>query len=76
MMPPPDNIISEGKKLMETMNTKDQTTIENQAMGGSNMNAAASNNQGPRKITNCPHIFRKHYAKGMCASCYRKFGRN
>ena len=27
-------------------------------------------------ITNCPHTERKHYAKGMCSSCYRKFGRN
>jgi|LauGreDrversion4_2_1035121.scaffolds.fasta_scaffold169993_5 hypothetical protein len=25
--------------------------------------------------TNCPHINRKHYAKNMCSSCYRKNGR-
>lgn len=25
--------------------------------------------------TNCPHTNRKHYAKNMCASCYRKSGR-
>ena len=28
------------------------------------------------KITKCPHTHRKHYAKNMCSSCYRKFGRN
>ena len=28
------------------------------------------------KITKCPHTGRKHYAKNMCSSCYRKFGRN
>jgi len=27
-------------------------------------------------ITKCPHTSRKHYAKNMCSSCYRKFGRN
>ena len=26
-------------------------------------------------ITKCPHTTRKHYAKNMCASCYRKNGR-
>mmetsp|Transcript_5412 Transcript_5412/g.8376 ORF Transcript_5412/g.8376 Transcript_5412/m.8376 type:complete len:126 (-) Transcript_5412:95-472(-) len=28
------------------------------------------------KITRCPHTNRKHYAKNMCSSCYRKYGRN
>ena len=28
------------------------------------------------KVTKCPHINRKHYAKNMCSSCYRKYGRN
>jgi hypothetical protein len=28
------------------------------------------------KVTKCPHTNRKHYAKNMCSSCYRKFGRN
>ena len=28
------------------------------------------------KITKCPHANRKHYAKNMCSSCYRKYGRN
>ena len=28
------------------------------------------------KITKCPHVNRKHYAKNMCSSCYRKYGRN
>ena len=28
------------------------------------------------KITKCPHTNRKHYAKNMCSSCYRNFGRN
>ena len=27
-------------------------------------------------ITKCPHVHRKHYAKNMCSSCYRKYGRN
>jgi hypothetical protein len=26
-------------------------------------------------VTKCPHTNRKHYAKNMCSSCYRKFGR-
>lgn len=26
-------------------------------------------------VTKCPHTDRKHYAKNMCASCYRKNGR-
>ena len=30
----------------------------------------------PMTITDCPHTGRKHYAKNMCPSCYRKFGRN
>ena len=25
--------------------------------------------------TNCPHANRKHYAKNMCSTCYRKNGR-
>ena len=28
------------------------------------------------QITKCPHTHRKHYAKNMCSSCYRKYGRN
>lgn len=28
------------------------------------------------RITKCPHHTRKHYAKNMCSSCYRKYGRN
>ena len=28
------------------------------------------------KVTKCPHTNRKHYAKNMCSSCYRKYGRN
>jgi C4-type Zn-finger protein len=28
------------------------------------------------EITKCPHTHRKHYAKNMCSSCYRKYGRN
>ncbi|CAG9324870.1 unnamed protein product [Blepharisma stoltei] len=30
----------------------------------------------PRGITSCPHIYKKHYAKGMCNSCYHRFGRD
>jgi len=25
------------------------------------------------KNTNCPHIDKPHYGKGMCINCYRKF---
>ena len=28
------------------------------------------------KITACPHVNRKHYAKNMCSTCYRKHGRD
>jgi hypothetical protein len=34
------------------------------------------NQYNSMKITKCPHVHRKHYAKNMCSSCYRKFGRN
>lgn len=27
-------------------------------------------------ITECPHTNRKHYAKNMCSTCYRKLGRD
>ena len=27
------------------------------------------------KVVNCAHTDRKMYAKGMCNSCYHKFGR-
>ena len=33
-------------------------------------------NKEVMKITKCPHIHRKHYAKNMCSSCYRKNGRD
>lgn len=26
-------------------------------------------------VTNCEHVDRKHYAKGLCSSCYHKGGR-
>ena len=29
-----------------------------------------------KPVTQCPHKDRKHYAKNMCSSCYRRFGRN
>jgi hypothetical protein len=28
------------------------------------------------KVTKCQHTWRKHYAKNLCASCYRRFGRD
>ena len=40
-----------------------------------------SNESAPKKtpanmlINKCPHTHRKHYAKNMCASCYRKNGK-
>lgn len=37
---------------------------------------ARQNTYNSMKITKCPHVHRKHYAKNMCSSCYRKFGRN
>ena len=30
---------------------------------------------GAVRVVNCPHYRRKHYAKGMCSSCYHKSGR-
>jgi hypothetical protein len=36
------------------------------------------NKSCPRKtkvVTNCEHVDRKHYAKGLCSSCYHKGGR-
>ncbi|CAG9323888.1 unnamed protein product [Blepharisma stoltei] len=29
----------------------------------------------PKKITACPHIYKKHYARNMCNACYHRFGR-
>jgi hypothetical protein len=29
-----------------------------------------------KKITNCPHIDKKHYAKNMCSNCYHNYGRD
>ena len=29
-----------------------------------------------KPVTQCPHKDRKHYAKNMCSSCYRRYGRN
>jgi hypothetical protein len=37
-----------------------------------------SNNVSSRRtkyVTNCEHVDRKHYAKGLCSSCYHKEGR-
>ena len=31
---------------------------------------------GQKKITNCKHTEAKHYAKGMCNSCYHRHGRS
>lgn len=31
---------------------------------------------GGVRVTKCPHYVRKHYAKGMCSSCYHKSGRS
>lgn len=28
-----------------------------------------------KKVTACPHIYKKYYAKSMCNSCYHRFGR-
>ena len=46
-----------------------------------NIDCKSSGKQGDSKqsvmmITKCPHTDRKHYAKNMCSSCYRKFGRS
>ncbi len=34
------------------------------------------NHKETRSITNCKHINKKHYAKGMCYNCYHRQGRN
>ena len=28
-----------------------------------------------KKMTNCGHLEREHYAKGMCSNCYHRYGR-
>jgi len=28
-----------------------------------------------KQVTNCPHTDKKHYAKGLCSTCYHKSGR-
>jgi hypothetical protein len=33
-------------------------------------------NKQNRSVTNCKHINKKHYAKGMCYNCYHRQGRN
>ena len=39
-------------------------------------NMAIDQQKQVMKVTKCPHANRKHYAKNMCSSCYRKYGRN
>lgn len=34
-----------------------------------------SNSRKTKMVTNCEHTDRKHYAKGLCSSCYHKGGR-
>jgi hypothetical protein len=58
----------EGSKDEETI-SKDKKTLECE-------DKMHSSNQKVMKITDCPHTSRKHYAKNMCSSCYRKYGRN
>mmetsp|Transcript_12801 Transcript_12801/g.23844 ORF Transcript_12801/g.23844 Transcript_12801/m.23844 type:complete len:123 (+) Transcript_12801:398-766(+) len=31
--------------------------------------------KGHKKISDCPHTYRKYYAKSMCRNCYQKVGR-
>eukprot|EP00356_Strombidium_inclinatum_P016227 CAMPEP_0170486954 /NCGR_PEP_ID=MMETSP0208-20121228/5847_1 /TAXON_ID=197538 /ORGANISM="Strombidium inclinatum, Strain S3" /LENGTH=295 /DNA_ID=CAMNT_0010761049 /DNA_START=496 /DNA_END=1383 /DNA_ORIENTATION=+ len=38
--------------------------------------ATGEANDKVMKVTKCPHTERKHYAKNMCSSCYRKYGRS
>lgn len=30
----------------------------------------------PVQVTNCKHVDRKHFAKGMCNHCYHRYGRS
>lgn len=61
------------KKAAVTNNAS--TVNENQATAVKvqESNTSTSN---VMQITKCPHVNRKHYAKNMCSSCYRKHGRN
>jgi len=38
-------------------------------------NSEASIDQKTKMVTKCEHTSRKHYAKGMCSTCYHKTGR-
>lgn len=39
------------------------------------VDAQKSNVRTTKQITNCEHVNRKHYAKGLCSTCYHKGGR-
>ena len=47
-------------------------------IGNANKVAEASTvkrGRPPMGITNCPHTNMRHYAKGMCITCYNERGR-
>jgi hypothetical protein len=69
--PTPKEMVAEGQQALEQLNNaSDPSAVEKQ------MTSTKQNVGNSMKITKCPHVHRKHYAKNMCSSCYRKFGRN
>ena len=67
-------------KTMQTsvVREEDKVTDKKSDSKANKAPGIASNISGSNvmQITKCPHVNRKHYAKNMCSSCYRKFGRN
>jgi hypothetical protein len=67
-------LVTEGKEMLVKLNaTSDPAAVEKQLVSDENQKQNYGNSM---QITKCPHVHRKHYAKNMCSSCYRKFGRN
>jgi len=63
-------MVAEGKELLEKLNNASEPEAEKLLISN---NEKETNHM---KITKCAHVNRKHYAKNMCSSCYRKYGRN
>lgn len=66
------NVPIEKKLEYKTMNTTPATQDE----ASSPEPLASAKKQEQMRVTKCKHTDRKHYAKNLCANCYRRFGRD
>lgn len=45
------------------------------SLGKPSPKKAKRKHRKPKRVTACPHIYKKHYARSMCNACYHRFGR-